>query len=104
MTLTQNGLSRTYDRQQESAIAAEATPRITGWRYRGRKTHRDWVERHCRHLLSGFEGEARERMVRAATVATDLSTWKLLRRDLMLEPAQVAEVMTELLHGLERRT
>ena len=70
---------------------------------RGRKTHREWVERHCRHLLCGLDGEARERMVHAATVATDLSTWKLLRRDLCLEPARVAEVMTELLHGLERR-
>ncbi len=70
---------------------------------RGRKTHREWVERHCRHLLRGLDGKARERMVHAATVATDLSTWKLLRRDLCLEPARVAEVMTELLHGLERR-
>ena len=44
-----------------------------------------------------------EAATHAATVATDLSTWKLLRRDLGLELARVAEVMTELLHGLERR-
>lgn len=70
---------------------------------RGRKTHRDWIERHCRYLLDGHEGAARERLVYAATVATDLSTWKLLRRDLGLEPAQVAAVMSELLDGLKRR-
>ena len=70
---------------------------------RGRKTHRAWVERHCRHLLSGLRGRAKERMTLAATVATDLSTWKLLRRDLKQEPAQVAEVMTELLYGLQNR-
>ncbi len=71
---------------------------------RGRRTHRAWVERHCRHLLSGLDGSVRERVVHAATVATDLSTWKLLRRDLGLEPAEVAAVMTELLQGLERRS
>ncbi len=71
---------------------------------RGRRTHREWVERYCRHLLSGLDGNARERMIHAATVATDLSTWKLLRRDLGIEPARVAEVMTELLHGLEGRS
>ncbi len=71
---------------------------------RGRRIHREWVERHCRHLLSGLDGSARQRVLHAATVATDLSTWKLLRRDLGLESAQVAEVMTELLHGLERRS
>ena len=69
----------------------------------GRQVHRDWVERHCRHLLSGLDGQARERMVQAATVATDLSTWRLLRRDMGLEAADVAEVMTELLRGLDRR-
>ncbi len=70
---------------------------------RGRAIHRDWIERHCGDLLSGYEGAGRERMVHAATVATDLSTWKLLRRDLGLEPAQVAAVMSDLLDGLSRR-
>ena len=70
---------------------------------RGRRVHREWVELHCRQLLSGREGRARERAIHAAIVATDLSTWKLLRRDLGLEPAEVAAVMSELLYGLDRR-
>lgn len=70
---------------------------------RGRSVHSEWVERHCQHLLSGLEAHTRERMLHAAIVATDLSTWKLLRRDLGLEPAEVAAVMRELLDGLDRR-
>ena len=70
---------------------------------RGRRVHREWVERHCRHLLAGYEGHERERVLHAATVASDLGTWKLLRRDLKLERTEVAAVMTELLDGLSRR-
>lgn len=69
----------------------------------GRKVHREWVERHCSHLLAELDRPARARMLHAAIAATDLSTWRLLRRSLGLEPAEVAAVMTELIHGLERR-
>ena len=70
---------------------------------RGRRVHREWVELHCEQVLAGCEGRARERAIHAAIVATDLSTWKLLRRDLGLKPAEVAAVMSELLCGLDRR-
>lgn len=67
----------------------------------GRRVHREWVERHCRELLAGSDGARRKRLLYAAIVATDLSTWKLLRRDLGLEPSEVAAVMNELLHSLK---
>lgn len=67
----------------------------------GRRVHREWVERHCRKLLMGSHGARRERCLYAAIVATDLSTWKLLRRDLGLEPSEVAAVMNELLNALK---
>lgn len=67
----------------------------------GRAVHRQWVERHCAGMLEGSEGARRERLLLAAIVATDLSTWKLLRRDLGLEPGDVAAVMSELLNALK---
>ncbi len=67
----------------------------------GRRVHQEWVERHCRELLTGSDGARRRRLLYAAIVATDLSTWKLLRRDLSLEPSEVAAVMNELLNALK---
>ena len=71
---------------------------------RGRRVHREWVERHCRDLFAGVRGRERERRVHAAIAATDLSTWKLLRRDLALERTEVAEIMKKLLSGLAEET
>ena len=70
---------------------------------RGRRSHREWVERQCRDLLNGHSGAERERLLHAAIVATDLYTWKLLRRDLGLELSEVAAVMSVLLNGLKGR-
>jgi AcrR family transcriptional regulator len=69
----------------------------------GRATHRTWVETHCRHILSGIRGDARERVIAAAIAATDLSTWKLLRRDLGYSRDVVVSVMRELIAGIESR-
>lgn len=68
----------------------------------GREIHRQWVERHCRTLLAGATGQERKRRIHAAIAATDLSTWKLLRRDLGLERQEVAAVMIKLLNGMEK--
>jgi AcrR family transcriptional regulator len=70
---------------------------------RGRRVHREWVERHCGGILAGTRGRTRRRRLHAAILITDLSSWKLLRRDLGLDQREVAAVMTELLHALERR-
>lgn len=66
----------------------------------GRRVHREWVERHCRDLLAGTTGAERQRLLHAAIVATDLSTWKLLRRDLGLQPAEVKAVMNKILNAI----
>lgn len=66
----------------------------------GRRVHREWVERHCRHLLLNLEGRNRERMLMAAISATDLSLWKLLRHDYGLDSESVAAVMELMLDGL----
>ena len=70
---------------------------------RGRTVHREWVEHHCSEILSDTRGPARQQRLYAAILITDLSSWKLLRRDLGLERPNVAAVMTELLEALKRR-
>jgi AcrR family transcriptional regulator len=72
--------------------------------HEGRRLHRDWVERHCRDVFSATRGKERERRIHAAIAATDLGTWKLLRRDLGLDKAEVAAVMLELVNGLKETT
>ncbi|MFZ0486801.1 MAG: hypothetical protein WAL83_07365, partial [Arenicellales bacterium] len=67
----------------------------------GRRVHREWVERHCGEMLAGSRGHDREQRINAAIVATDLYTWRLLRRDLNLEREEVVAIMTKLLNGLE---
>lgn len=69
----------------------------------GRRAHREWVERHCAPLFADTDGTDVEELVHAAIAATDLYTWKLLRRDRGLEPEGVHAVMMRLLSGLKRR-
>lgn len=68
---------------------------------RGRQVHREWVEKYCRDLLSGHAAQERDQILFAAIAATDLFTWKLLRRDHGLEPDSVAEIMRRMLSGLK---
>lgn len=67
----------------------------------GREVHREWVERHCAAVLAGTKGQERERRIHAAIAATDLGTWKLLRRDLGLSIHEAELTMLSLLHGME---
>ena len=69
----------------------------------GRRIHRQWVERHCEEILSGSSGAKRERLLHAAIVSTDLSTWKLLRRDLRLDLSEAKAIISHLLDGLKGR-
>lgn len=66
----------------------------------GRQVHREWVELHCGAVLEGRQGAERQRTLHAAIAATDLTTWKLLRRDLGLDECEVVAVMCALLNGL----
>jgi len=48
----------------------------------GRRIHRDWVAEQFGAALTGLNDQERERQITRLVVATDLYTWKLLRRDL----------------------
>ena len=66
----------------------------------GRRTHRTWVEAHLPEVFAGAQGAERRQLVDAAVAATDLFTWKLLRRDIGRNPMEVVEVMVRMLDGL----
>lgn len=71
---------------------------------RGREVHREWVKTHCNNLLSGCSEEQCEHNLLAAITATDLYTWKLLRRDHRLDPESVVSVMYRIITALGGKT
>ena len=62
----------------------------------GRAWHRGWVGRTFAPLLDGLTGAARERRLVALIVATDLLTWKLLRREMGLGRRAAEKIVTEM--------
>lgn len=66
----------------------------------GREGHRAWCARVFAPHLRPAEDPAHERRLDAFVAATDLSLWKLLRRDLGRSAAEAAEVMGALVDGL----
>ena len=53
----------------------------------GRRGHQEWVEHVFAAALTGLRGVDRKRRVAQLVVATDVSTWKLFRRDKKLPAA-----------------
>lgn len=66
----------------------------------GRKLHRRWVETNLAEVVASSRGAERRKRVDAAVAATDVFTWRLLRRDLGREKEEVVEVMVRMLEGL----
>jgi AcrR family transcriptional regulator len=64
---------------------------------RGRRLHREWVERAFAPQLARRRGAARRRLLAALVAITDVYTWKLLRRDQRLGRGATAEVLGEML-------
>jgi len=62
----------------------------------GRAWHRGWVKRTFAPFLDGVAGAARERRHVALIVATDLLTWKLLRREMRLGRRKAERIVTEM--------
>jgi AcrR family transcriptional regulator len=68
----------------------------------GRAYHRAWVARTFAPLLRGLRGDARERRLTALVVATDLLTWKLLRRDMQLDRERAERIVVEMVDDQAR--
>jgi AcrR family transcriptional regulator len=63
----------------------------------GRAQHRQWISTTFADSLPGFKGEARERALDALVIATDVYTWKLLRRDMKRSLEDTAKTMKDLI-------
>ena len=63
-----------------------------------RASHQQWLESMFADQLP-VERRARRRMVNGLHAATDVYTWKLLRRDLQLSRAETERTMTHLVVG-----
>ena len=68
----------------------------------GRREHRAWIERTLPAALAGLSATARGRRLDLLVCATDVYTWKLLRRDRGLGRTQVTEAMQELVEAIHR--
>ena len=67
---------------------------------RGRRLHREWVERAFAPQLARRSGAAR-RLLRAQLIAiTDVYTWKLMRRDLGLGRRATVQALGEMVAGV----
>ena len=95
---------RTGDAILRSLALEERVPDIRAGLELGRQSHRAWVERAFPGAIKGLGGAVRERRVTQLVVATDVFTWKLLRRDASLSRRQTAVAMQELVEALYPRT
>ena len=67
---------------------------------RGRSSHRRWVQRSFSPFLEHLEGAELTRAVDALYAATDVTVWKLLRRDFHRSVAVAVEVVATLVAGV----
>ena len=70
----------------------------------GRRGHQEWVEHVFAAALTELAGVDRERRVAQLVVATDVFTWKLLRRDKGLSRDQTRTAIRELVEALHTPT
>jgi AcrR family transcriptional regulator len=70
----------------------------------GRRGHQEWIEHVFAAALTGMRGEDRKRRVAQLVVATDVFTWKLLRRDKELSREQTITAIRELVEALHTHT
>jgi AcrR family transcriptional regulator len=69
---------------------------------RGRELQRAWIEATFPAALADLRGSARERQIDLLVCATGVYTWKILRRDRGLSPAQTAVAIRQLVEALHR--
>jgi AcrR family transcriptional regulator len=66
----------------------------------GRRIHREWVEQVFGPQLAEHPAEERPSVTDLLVVATDVYTWKLLRRDRLLDRAQAEERVKRLIAAI----
>ena len=78
----------------------ERIPALAAGLRQGREHHEAWVQATFPGALRGLRGAARQRRIAQLVVATDVYTWKLLRRDRGFTEEQTATTMQELVERL----
>lgn len=66
----------------------------------GRLAHRQWVERVFAPFLLSLDPQRRARLTAMLVAVTDVSVWKLLSQDLLLDREQTAVALQELVEAL----
>lgn len=74
------------------------SPAVAAALQAGRAGHRAWLETSFAPLLP-LHAKPREQVLDGLYAATDVGTWKLLRRDLGLTPARTRAVIETLIRG-----
>jgi AcrR family transcriptional regulator len=74
-----------YERRGDASIRLlgkeDADPHVKRLMDRGRAMHRGWVQRMFAPVLGAHPPAARDALLDLLVIATDVYTWKLLRRD-----------------------
>jgi AcrR family transcriptional regulator len=78
----------------------ERVPALAPFLARGRAGHRAWVREAFAAALPPEDDPAFEQALNLHVVTTDISTWKLLRRDMGLSREQTIEAMRALIAAL----
>ena len=81
------------------AMASERLGSLAPLLDRARAGHQAWLDRIFSDLLPKAQA-ARRHAIHALHAATDVYTWKLLRRDLQLSRAETERIMLELVYGI----
>jgi AcrR family transcriptional regulator len=81
-------------------LGQEHDPRIAAVTTPGKQLHRRWVDDCFRPQLQARPAGEREALTDLLVVATDLYTWKLLRRDRGLDPPTVRARMRSLITAI----
>jgi len=68
----------------------------------GRRAHRAWIADRFAAAFEGLEDEHRERQITRLVVATDLYTWKLLRRDFGHSQDEAAELIAGMVNCIAK--
>jgi AcrR family transcriptional regulator len=94
---------RTGDASLKMLAVEERVPAVQPWIALGRAGHQRWCEENFASALEGLTGRRRARRLAQLVVATDVYTWKLLRRDKGLSRSETITAMRELVVALHQR-
>ena len=90
---------RIGDANARWAMSSERLGSLAPFLHRARSRHQEWLRRTFANALPRTPA-AQHRAIHALHAATDVYTWKLLRRDLRLPRADAERTMADLVYGI----